>query len=90
MLAACVATMIAMYAQARDWELGDVRVEVVYDSGSTRRHVDLRVELREGLDPDQIRRLRRVARTCPARRALGAGFTLDEQFVTAARDRTAA
>jgi putative redox protein len=83
MLASCVSTMIMMYARARDWELGEVRVEVVYDSDSTPRHVDIRVYLPEGLTSDQIRRLRRVANTCPARRALETEFTFDEQFLVA-------
>jgi putative redox protein len=90
MLASCVATTIAVYARARDWELGEVRVEAVYDSDSTPRHVDLRVDLPEGLTPDQLVRLRRVAETCPARRALEVGFTFDEQLMTAEGSRSAA
>jgi putative redox protein len=81
MLASCVATMIALYARAREWDLEDVCVEVVYDPDSTPRHADVRVHLPDGLTPDQVKRLRRVAETCPARRALEAGFTFDEQVV---------
>jgi len=83
MLASCVSTMITLYARARNWALGEVRVEVVYDSDSTPRHVDLRIYLPEGLTDDQVRRLRKVADSCPARRALEAGFTFDEQLVLA-------
>jgi hypothetical protein len=61
----------------------DVCVAVVYDSGSTPRHVDLRVHLPEGLTSGQLRRLRKVAETCPAKRALEAGFTFDEELVVA-------
>lgn len=81
MLASCVSTMITLYARARNWELGEVRVEVVYDSDSTPRHVEVRVYLPGGLTSDQVKRLRRVADTCPARRALEAGFTFDEELV---------
>ena len=81
MLASCVSTMITLYARTKDWELSEVRVEVAYDSESTPRHVDLRVCLPDGLTTDQVRRLRRVAETCPAKRALEAGFTFDEQFI---------
>lgn len=80
MLASCVSTTIIAYARARDWDLGHVRVEVAYDSDSTPRRVDVRIYLPEGLTADQIRRLRRVAETCPARRALEAGFTFDEEL----------
>jgi len=83
MLASCVSTMITLYARARNWALGEVRVEVVYDSDSTPRYVDLRIYLPEGLTDDQVRRLRKVADSCPARRALEAGFTFDEQLVLA-------
>ena len=83
MLASCVSTMITLYARARNWALGEVRVDVVYDSDSTPRHVDLRIYLPEGLTDDQVRRLRKVADSCPARRALEAGFTFDEQLVLA-------
>jgi uncharacterized OsmC-like protein len=79
MLASCVATMIGMYA--RGWELGKVGVEAVYDPEPTPRHVALGVSLPAGLTTDQVRRLRRVAQTCPARRALEAGFSFDEEFV---------
>jgi hypothetical protein len=72
-----------LYAHARHWELGEVRVEVAYDPDSTPRHVDVRVCLPEGLTTEQVRRLRKVANTCPAKRALEAGFTFDEQLIVA-------
>jgi putative redox protein len=86
MLASCVSTMITLYARARGWELGELRVDAAYDPDSTPRHVELRVYLPDGLTPDQIRRLRKVADTCPARRALEAGFTFDEQIVVGTRE----
>jgi uncharacterized OsmC-like protein len=45
----------------------------------TLRHVI--VHLPSGLGEDMVKRLRRVAETCPARRSLEAGFTFDEQLV---------
>jgi putative redox protein len=80
MLAACASTMIVLYAKRRDWRLGDVRVDVRYDADVTPRQIEISVHLPDGLDPDQIERLRRVAHTCPARRALEAGFAFDEQL----------
>jgi putative redox protein len=80
MLASCVSTMIALYAQRRDWQLGDVRVDVTYDTDSTPRRVAVSIRLPEGLTPDQVERLKRVAETCPARRALEAGFIFEEQL----------
>lgn len=83
MLASCVSTMITLYARTRGWALREVRVEVLYDSDSTPRHVDVRVYLPEGLSTEQVNRLRKVAETCPAKRALEAGFTFDEQLIAA-------
>lgn len=81
-LASCVSTMIVLYAQRRDWDLGEVRVEVCYDADSTPRRVGVTVHLPEGLTPAQIERLERVASTCPVRRALEAGFTFEERVMT--------
>jgi putative redox protein len=90
MLASCASTMIMLYARARNWELGELRVEVDYDSDSTPRHVDVRVCLPEGLTADQVRRLRNVANTCPAKRALEAGFTFNEQLMVAGSEGSSA
>jgi putative redox protein len=81
MLASCVSTMITLYARTRNWELPEVRVEVEYDSESTPRRVAVHTYLPEGLTVDQVKRLRRVAETCPARRALEAGFVFDERLI---------
>jgi putative redox protein len=81
-LASCVSTMIVLYAQRRDWDLGDVRVDVEYDADTTPRRVELTIHLPDSLTPDQTKRLERVADTCPVRRALEAGFTFDERLVT--------
>lgn len=81
MLASCICTMICLYARRRGWELQDARVEVVYDPEPTPRRARVRVHLPDGLTDGQIERLLKVAETCPARRALEAGFTFDEQIV---------
>ena len=80
-IASCVSTMITLYARERDWQLDDLRVDVAYESHSTPRHVQVVVHLPDGLTPDQITRLRRVVDTCPVKRALVAGFTVDEELV---------
>jgi putative redox protein len=82
MLASCVATMISMYAQNRGWDIGEIAVDVDYDSESVPRQVAVAVHLPDDLTPDQQRRLERVAETCPARRALEAGFAFEERIIT--------
>ncbi len=88
MVASCVATMIAMYAQNRDWDVGETAVEVDYDTDSVPHRVTVDVHLPDDLTADQQRRLKRVAETCPARRALEAGFAFEERIVTTSRDST--
>ena len=79
MLASCVSTMIGMYARSRDWDLPNVIVDVEYDSTVTPRHLNVTLNLPDGLTADQIARLRRLADTCPVKRALEAGFTFTEE-----------
>jgi len=86
MLASCISTMIALYAQRRDWQLGDARVDVTYDTETVPRDVKVSVHLPDGLTPDQVERLRRVAKTCPVRRALEAGFSFEEEPPVQASD----
>ena len=72
--------MIALYAQRRQWTIGDVRVDVTYDSASTPRELDVAVHLPDGLSEDQIIRLTRVVKTCPVARAFETGFTVAEHI----------
>lgn len=82
-LASCISTMIVLYAQRKGWELGDVRVDVDYDYESEPRRFEVAVHLPGGLTDDQIVRLRRVADTCPVRRALEGTFEFEERVLTA-------
>jgi putative redox protein len=82
-LASCISTMIALYAQRKEWDLGEIRVDVEYDHQAEPRRFEVTVRLREGLSSDQVARLQRVARTCPVRRALEAGSVFDERILTA-------
>ena len=88
-LASCVATMIAMYAQRREWDIGETVVRVEYEADESPRRFIIDLCLPEDLTPDQRRRLERVAETCPVRRALEGGFIFEER-TTAPAPRTAA
>jgi putative redox protein len=80
-LASCIATMIAMYAQNRGWDIGETAVEVNYDADSAPRRFAIDLLLPIDLTPEQQRRLTRVAETCPVRRALEAGSAFEERIV---------
>jgi putative redox protein len=79
-LAACVATMIELYAERRDWALGVLIVDVDYEPDASPRQVETAIELAGTLSEEQADRLLRVARTCPLRRALESEFSFEEQL----------
>jgi putative redox protein len=80
-LAACISTMIALYARPRDLNIEGLAVEVDYDADATPREIGVTVHLPPTLTPAQAARIRLVAETCPVKRAFEAGFIVDEQFV---------
>jgi len=88
-LASCIATMISMYAERKGWQLSGFTVDVDYYQESVPRHFDVVVNLPDGLAPGEIEQLRRVADSCPVRRAMEAGFTFNEELRTAASENAA-
>jgi putative redox protein len=80
-LASCIATMVAMYAEKRGWQIGASSVDVSYDSEASPRRFEIQLNLPAELSSEQLRRLERVAESCPLRRALEAGFTFEERLV---------
>jgi putative redox protein len=78
-LASCISTMIALYAKRREWDVGEIRVEVEYDHKAEPREFDVTVYLPDDLSDDQVDRLTRVAKTCPVKRAFEAGFLIRER-----------
>ena len=84
-LASCISTTLVMYGRTKDWDLGDVRVDVVYDNHSTPRRFEIDVFLGGSLSDAQLQRLEKVAASCPLRRSLSAGFSFDERIVAEPR-----
>lgn len=84
-VAGCTSTMVALYARRHEWALADVAVRVEYDNEAAPRRFDVEIELRGELDAEQVKQLRRVAQTCPARQALQGDCSFTEHLeVTAA------
>jgi putative redox protein len=77
-LAACISTTLVMYARTKEWRLDEVRVEVDYDHRSTPRRFEITIELGGDLDETRLERLEKVARSCPVRRSIEAGFEFVE------------
>ncbi|MBK5232292.1 MAG: OsmC family protein [Thermoleophilia bacterium] len=78
-LASCISTTVALYAKRKDWDLNGLSVDVTYDNEAEPRSFDVTLHLPDGLTENQVERLRRVADTCPVRRALEGDFVFDER-----------
>jgi putative redox protein len=79
-LAACVSTTLVRYARTKEWDLGEVTVDVDYDHHSTPRRFEIGITLTGDLTRDQLDRLEKVAAACPVRRSLEAGIEFEEQI----------
>ncbi len=82
-LASCVSTTLVMYARTKQWDLGEVNVAVEYDNRSEPRRFDVAVELGGEITDEQLRRLEKVAESCPVRRSIEAGMQFVETVARA-------
>ena len=77
-LAGCISTMLVMYARTKEWDLGDVSVDVDYDHRARPRTAAITIELGGDLTDEQLARLEKVAATCPVRQAIESGIVISE------------
>ena len=71
-LATCTAITIEMYAQRKQWDLGEVEVQCDYTQSEQGKPTLFRLALRLPgvLAPDQVERLELIAAKCPVHRTL--------------------
>jgi putative redox protein len=71
-LAACTAITVEMYAARKEWDVGAVEVEVdmSYDERGVPNDFTVSLRVADGLDSEQLERLRVIAGKCPVHRAL--------------------
>jgi putative redox protein len=79
-LAACVSTTLVIYARTKGWDLGEVDVDVDYDHRSEPRRFEITIRLTGALDEGQLKRLEKVAASCPVRRSIETGIVFDERI----------
>jgi putative redox protein len=77
-LAACVSTTLVKYAQTKEWDIGEVTVDVDYDHRSIPRRFAIHIALTGELTPSQLDRLEKVAAACPLRRSIESGIEFAE------------
>ena len=71
-LAACTGITVEMYAERKDWDVGEleVDVEMEYGESSVPRSFVVTLQLPKGLDSEQVERLKVIAGKCPVHRLL--------------------
>ena len=70
-LAACIAITVEMYAERKDWDLGEVEVEVELSyEWAVPVGFDVGLKLSGELDEEQRRRLLTIAGKCPVHKVL--------------------
>jgi putative redox protein len=79
-LAACVSTTLLMYARTKEWDLGQVTVDVDYDNRAIPRRFEVDIHLTGDLDDEQLDRLEKVAAACPVRRSIETGIEFVERL----------
>lgn len=81
-LAACTATTIEMYANHKDWDVGEIKVKVEYESAKRGAPTTFNVKLvvPPGLDDEQVRRITEIAAKCPVHRTLEGEVIFNESI----------
>src|SRR5690554_4376152 len=71
-LAACTSATLRMYADRKEWDLVEVKLEIELERDATGNKTTLtrKIELIGNLDESQIVRLLKVAQSCPVHKML--------------------
>jgi putative redox protein len=71
-LAACTAITVEMYGDRKEWDLGEVEVEVEYDPDwkPDKRRYDVVLKVSPNVSDEQAERLEAIAGKCPIHRIL--------------------
>jgi putative redox protein len=72
-LATCTAITVEMYADRKEWDVGELEVEVDYElnvKDTSRSRFEVLIKVPGTLSDEQMERLKSVAGRCPIHRAL--------------------
>ncbi len=90
-LASCTSMTVRSYAERKGWELDGMTVQVAFveDGGDGRPSYAVTLDLPDGLEETQARRLAAIALKCPVRRALTAGAAMQDEVRHGSQPATA-
>lgn len=81
-LASCTAVTLRVYADAKEWDLTGLEVEVLTDyEGPNPARFTVSIGWPEHLDDDQRNRLERIAGRCPVHRLIAEGTPIEVEAV---------
>ncbi|CAN5134474.1 OsmC family protein [soil metagenome] len=70
-LAACTAITVEMYADRKEWDVGQLEVEVeLHADGPVPKSFDVTLHCPGTLDDEQLERILKIAAKCPVHKAL--------------------
>lgn len=80
-LASCTAITIEMYANRKDWDIGQVEVQCEYTPAERGAPTlfELTLRLPNGLSDEQVEKLRVIAAKCPVHRTLDGEVLFSER-----------
>ena len=79
-LAACTAVTVEMYAERKEWEVGELQVDVDYElNPKATSRFDVVLRLPAALDDEQVERLRQIAGRCPVHRVLAGDVEIEDR-----------
>ncbi len=80
-LASCTAITMEMYARRKNWDIGEVAVDVDYEPAQRRSPTKFRMAIRlpKELPEEQRERLMQIAAKCPVHRTLEGEVMFDER-----------
>jgi putative redox protein len=83
-LASCTAVTVEMYAERKEWDLGDLTVDVDYDvepKGTSR--FDVVIQIPGDVSEEQLERIGKIAQRCPVHRVLLGKVEISDEVVRA-------
>ncbi|MHA6727107.1 OsmC family protein [Chryseobacterium sp. A301] len=81
-LAACTSATVTMYAERKQWDLQEVKLEIELEENTAEKKTILKrnIELLGNLGEDQRTRLLRVAEACPIHKILTGSIEIETQL----------